>query len=52
MIRNIKLLIEYEGTNYSGWQAQKNTTKTIQHILEKALKHIEASWKSTLKVGR
>ena len=40
MIRNIKLLIEYEGTNYSGWQAQKNTTKTIQHILEKALKRI------------
>ena len=39
-MRNVKLLIEYEGTNYSGWQAQKNTTKTIQQILEKALKRV------------
>ncbi|MEO8216971.1 MAG: tRNA pseudouridine(38-40) synthase TruA [Acidobacteriota bacterium] len=25
-----KLLIEYEGTRYSGWQAQSNTPKTVQ----------------------
>ena len=32
-----KLTIEYEGTRYSGWQAQGNTTKTIQgHLLRAA----------------
>ena len=23
-MRNIKLIIEYDGTNYAGWQRQKN----------------------------
>jgi len=31
-----KLTIEYEGTRYSGWQAQGNTPKTIQGRLFKA----------------
>jgi tRNA pseudouridine38-40 synthase len=32
-----KLTIEYEGTRYSGWQAQGNTQKTIQgHLLRSA----------------
>ena len=31
-----KLTIEYEGTRYSGWQAQGNTQKTIQGHLSKA----------------
>src|SRR5438105_5014398 len=32
-----KLTIEYEGTRYSGWQAQGNTAKTIQgHLIRAA----------------
>jgi tRNA pseudouridine38-40 synthase len=31
-----RLLIEYEGTRYSGWQTQSNTPKTIQGILLRA----------------
>lgn len=32
-----KLILEYEGTRYSGWQAQGNTQKTIQgHLLRVA----------------
>lgn len=31
-----KLTIEYEGTRYSGWQAQGNTPKTVQGRLIKA----------------
>ena len=31
-----KLTIEYEGTRYSGWQAQGNTQKTVQGHLIKA----------------
>jgi tRNA pseudouridine38-40 synthase len=35
-MRNIKLTIEYDGTNYCGWQVQDNGP-TIQGSLEKAL---------------
>lgn len=35
-MRNIKLIIEYDGTNYGGWQRQKNN-KTIQGEVEKAI---------------
>ena len=35
-MRNIRLLIEYDGTNYAGWQWQKND-KTIQETLSKAV---------------
>lgn len=35
-MRNIKLTIEYDGTNYHGWQVQKNAV-TVQECVEKAL---------------
>jgi tRNA pseudouridine38-40 synthase len=35
-MRNIKLTIEYDGTNYSGWQVQENGP-SIQEEIEKAL---------------
>lgn len=35
-MRNIKLIIEYDGTNYSGWQVQENAS-SIQGAVEKAL---------------
>ena len=31
-MRNIRLQIEYDGTNYAGWQWQKNDT-TVQETL-------------------
>lgn len=33
---NTKLTMEYVGTNYAGWQVQKNG-KTVQEVLQKAL---------------
>jgi len=39
-VRNIKISLEYEGTNYCGWQKQKNTPHTIQNILELTLSKI------------
>ena len=36
MVRNIKLLIAYDGTAYHGWQTQLNKV-TIQETIEKAL---------------
>jgi tRNA pseudouridine38-40 synthase len=38
-VRNIKLIIEYDGTNYAGWQKQNNAV-TIQEVVEKAIKEI------------
>jgi tRNA pseudouridine38-40 synthase len=35
-MRNIKITIQYDGTDYSGWQVQVKET-TIQELLEKAL---------------
>jgi tRNA pseudouridine38-40 synthase len=32
-MQNIKLLIQYDGTRYNGWQKQGNTANTIQGIL-------------------
>jgi tRNA pseudouridine38-40 synthase len=36
-MKNFKLLIEYDGTHYSGWQRQK-TDRTIQGEIENALR--------------
>ncbi len=38
-MRNIKLLIEYDGTNYLGWQVQPRGT-TIQGLLEEKLSRL------------
>ena len=38
-MRNLKLVIEYDGTHYQGWQSQKNGL-TIQDVLEEALSKI------------
>ena len=38
-MRNIKLIIEYDGTNYCGWQRQNNVM-TIQEKVESAIKEI------------
>jgi len=35
-VRNIKLIIEYDGTNYHGWQRQKNAL-TVQGVIEDAI---------------
>ena len=41
-MRNIKLTIRYDGTNYSGWQSQKNGV-AIQDVIEKAIAKITGS---------
>ena len=38
-MRNIKLTIEYDGTNFSGWQVQKDK-RTIEQEIETALSKI------------
>ncbi len=36
---NVKLTVEYDGTDYHGWQIQRNG-KTIKEVLEHALSEI------------
>ena len=51
-MRNIKLLIEYDGTNFSGWQEQRIKTSrgvsqyapTIQACLREAIHKITGEW--------
>lgn len=48
---NFKLVIEYKGTNYAGWQRQKNQ-KSIQGEIEKALKKIFGQDLKLIGAGR
>lgn len=38
---NYKMILEYDGTRYDGWQKQRNTDKTIQGKLERVLSRLE-----------
>ena len=38
-MKRIKLTVAYDGTNYSGWQAQNNAV-TIEGVLNKVLSKI------------
>lgn len=48
---NIKILIEYDGTRYSGWQRQKNAM-TIQQTIEEALEKITGEKVRIIGSGR
>ncbi|MFQ5449011.1 MAG: tRNA pseudouridine(38-40) synthase TruA [Nitrospinaceae bacterium] len=51
MTRKIKLIIEYEGTRYHGWQVQPNGV-TIQEILQECLQKITKKKTSVVGSGR
>ena len=44
--------IGFEGTNYSGWQRQKNTAGTVQEVIERALTKIFKTDMSVYGCGR
>lgn len=50
-MRNILLTIEYDGTNYFGWQRQPNK-KTIQGVMEEAIKKITGEDVNLVGSGR
>ncbi len=53
MKRNIKLTIEYDGTNYHGWQSQAPSgLPTIQDTLEEALRNLCNEELKTQSSGR
>ncbi|MGQ9508070.1 MAG: tRNA pseudouridine(38-40) synthase TruA [Thermodesulfobacteriota bacterium] len=50
-VRTIKLTIEYDGTNYQGWQTQPKG-KTLQGVLEEKLKQITGEEVHVIGSGR
>ena len=51
MMRNIKLLIAYDGTDFSGWQRQPER-RTVQQVLEEALGQLTGTVPATNASGR
>ena len=50
-MRNIKLVLEYDGTNYNGWQTQPNVP-TVQAIIENALTQLTKTPIQIIGAGR
>ncbi len=50
-MKRVALLVQYDGSNYSGWQRQKNAI-TVQGILERALFEITNYDVKTFAAGR
>lgn len=50
-MRNLKLTIEYEGTNYHGWQFQPNST-TIQGVIQEKILTITGEKIKLIGAGR
>ncbi len=50
-MKRVALLVQYDGSNYSGWQRQNNAI-AVQEILEKALSKIAGNIIKTFAAGR
>lgn len=50
-MRNIKLVIEYDGTNYAGWQRQSNIV-TIQQKVEEAIENVVGKFTEVIGSSR
>ena len=50
-LRNIKLIIEYDGTSYHGWQSQNNAV-AVQDVIEKALVTLTGEKSNLIGSGR
>lgn len=44
--------VEYDGTNFSGWQAQKNDVRTVQEVVEAALARVADHETTIITAGR
>ncbi|HWI41756.1 MAG TPA: tRNA pseudouridine(38-40) synthase TruA [Verrucomicrobiae bacterium] len=50
-MRNIRLVVEYDGTGYCGWQVQPNGT-SIQELMEKGLEKLLGERVAVISSGR
>ncbi|TMF59072.1 MAG: tRNA pseudouridine(38-40) synthase TruA [Chloroflexi bacterium] len=49
---NIKLVVEYEGTRFHGWQAQSGSTATVERTLATALEQLTGESPVLIAAGR
>nr|WP_066354014.1 tRNA pseudouridine(38-40) synthase TruA [Fervidicola ferrireducens] len=50
-VLNVKILLEYDGSNYHGWQRQKNAL-TIQEVVEEAVYKVTGEKVKVIGAGR
>lgn len=51
-MKNYKMILQYEGTRYHGWQKQGNTKETIQEKLESVLSRLDGGAVEVFGAGR
>jgi tRNA pseudouridine38-40 synthase len=51
-MRNIKLLLQYDGTDFRGWQSQKQGERTVQDTLEEAVERFTGQRSTVHGSGR
>ena len=51
-VKNYKIIIQYDGTRYKGWQVQKSTDMTIQGKLQDILKAMTGQEIEVIGSGR
>lgn len=51
-MRNLRLLLQYDGTNYSGWQSQPRGTATIQGVIEDSIERLTGQRAVLVAAGR
>jgi tRNA pseudouridine38-40 synthase len=51
-LRNLKMIVAYEGTNYSGFQRQQNGLLTIQGVLEEGISKFSGETVRVIGAGR
>ncbi len=52
MTRRIRIQLEYDGTEYAGWQLQRQGERTVQGVLEEALNRITGENVRVFGAGR
>ena len=50
-MKKVALIIQYDGTDFSGWQRQKQSI-TVQETLEEALENLSSQRIKTFAAGR
>ncbi|RLS36349.1 MAG: tRNA pseudouridine(38-40) synthase TruA [Planctomycetota bacterium] len=51
-MKNLRLLLAYDGTDFAGWQAQSGRYRTVQGVLEEAIEKLTGEETRLLCAGR
>jgi tRNA pseudouridine38-40 synthase len=51
-MRNVKLILEYDGTEFSGWQSQKQGERTVQSVVLRSILELTGERAKLIAAGR